>query len=196
MNQTSALCRYLHQRLMGYPLLEWEPAVLTTLPSDFVYFIYERAEPCHHDCGGLRVVRVGTHKADLGGPHRIGQHFQGPRSPSIHRTHVHHARQASLGSSSDLRSLRFPPDVDRAMDHYFSRTYLFRVIPVQARRERVELERRAIATIAQCQVCHGSPDWLGLWSPRPTIRISGLWNVHLVNGQPFLRVDEIDEFIT
>jgi hypothetical protein len=51
------------------------------------------------------------------------------------------------------------------------------------RSDRAYIERNAIALLARVgsQMDTPSPDWLGRFSPHPSIRKSGLWNVNFVN---------------
>src|SRR5262249_51829719 len=65
---------------------------------------------------------------------------------------------------------------------YLTSRMRFRCIRVDDIDHRNELEKRLIATIAQCQVCQPSPSWLGLKCYAPAVQTTGLWNAQHVQG--------------
>lgn len=58
---------------------------------------------------------------------------------------------------------------------------------------RNHLEKRLIASVAQCGICRPSREWLGLQAYSVRVRSSGLWNSDDVGGPPATRED-LDTF--
>jgi len=52
------------------------------------------------------------------------------------------------------------------------------------------LEAALIGTIASCQLCKPSASWLGLYSPKPQIRQSGLWLVQHLQSRSIEEEDK------
>jgi len=44
--------------------------------------------------------------------------------------------------------------------------------------QRLNLEAQVISTVSWCDDCRPSANWIGLHSPKPKIRQSGLWQVN------------------
>jgi len=62
--------------------------------------------------------------------------------------------------------------VTKELKEHFS----FRCIPVKDKKERLQLEEELIATIAKCDKCKPSENWLGNFAADELVRKSGLWN--------------------
>lgn len=73
MNESAALCEWLHQSLDALPLFSY-PFEVAPLPGNGVYFFYEKGERCGHQGAKPRIVRVGTHR-DGNFRSRIAEHF-------------------------------------------------------------------------------------------------------------------------
>jgi hypothetical protein len=99
MNESAALCKWLHQSLDALPLFSY-PFDVAALPRNGVYFFYEKGERCSHQEAKPRVVRVGTH-CDGNFRSRIAEHFlsnerkmafvedqPAPHDRSIFRKHI------------------------------------------------------------------------------------------------------------
>jgi len=99
MNESAALCEWLHQSLDALPLFSYLFDV-AALPSNGVYFFYEKGERCGHHAAKPRIVRVGTHR-DGNFRSRIAEHFllnerkmaftedqPAPHDRSIFRKHI------------------------------------------------------------------------------------------------------------
>lgn len=69
----AALCKWLHHKIDALPLFSY-PFDLISLPTNGIYFFYERGEISGHNSEKQRIVRVGTHR-DGNFRSRIAQHF-------------------------------------------------------------------------------------------------------------------------
>jgi len=86
-----------------------------------------------------------------------------------------------------LRNVQKEVEIEREVTQILRQTFCFRFIeiPEQANRMGAQgLESAIIATVARCQVCAGSPKWLGIYAPNSKIRESGLWNIQHLNSLP------------
>lgn len=164
------------------------------LPDNGLYFFYEEGERFHAgEKARDRIVRVGTHREQDRLPDRIPIHFQGDKNSSVFRRHLGGAIiQRENPSDPRLRHwleqdtptfVNIEEKVSRELREHFS----FRCVKVEDRNERIELEERLIATLANCSTYHPSPNWLGLFAVREKIRESGLWNEQHVDSERYIR---------
>jgi hypothetical protein len=99
MSTNAALCEWLHGSLDALPVFSY-PFDVAALPSNGIYFFYEKGEHCGHGAGKPRIVRVGTHR-NGNFRSRISEHFllnerkmeftqeqQRPHDRSIVRCHI------------------------------------------------------------------------------------------------------------
>ena len=99
MNESAALCDWLHQSIDALPLFSY-PFDPDALPRNGIYFFYEKGERCGHPKGNPRIVRVGTHR-NGNFRSRIAEHFllneqkmaftenqPAPHDRSIFRKHI------------------------------------------------------------------------------------------------------------
>ena len=184
-------CERLHECLSPLPMLSWNQGTKPMIPSDGIYFFYERGESSDHNSNALRIVRVGTHKAQGRLPSRLRTHYQG--GASIFRTHVYQAMAARNGRQTALRAKNFPPDVNRQVNQYFFANFTFRVVSEADSRRRLDLEERAIATLARCSICRPSGAWIGNFSQSLDVRHSGLWNVHHTRSNRILEGRDFEQ---
>jgi hypothetical protein len=169
----------------------------SSLPSHGVYFFFERGEYRSDSGDGMRVVRVGTHaltatsKALLAG--RLAQHRGtltsggGNHRGSIFRLLIGEALLAregeavstwGVGSNAARRVRLTEHNLEKRVSEYLSQMYVF-VVSVPDREERAALETRAIALLSNYQreaADAPSETWLGRFSRREKVRLSGLWN--------------------
>ena len=82
--------------------------------------------------------------------------------------------------------LRLEESISRLLRDWFS----FRVIAAHNQTERRELEKRLIGTVANCELCKPSQNWLGRFSPEPKIRVGNLWQVQHIKGHPVSASDK------
>lgn len=74
---------------------------------------------------------------------------------------------------------------------YMQTNLRFMVIKVDDATARRNLEAKLISTIARCEHCNRTADWLGQYSSNKTIANGKMWNVEGVNA--YLTLDEADE---
>lgn len=187
----------------GRPLAEYTGR--STWPKRGVYFFFE---PGERRAGSdvPRVVRVGTHAVSAGSrsalwgrlrAHRGGQDGGGNHRGSIFRLHVGAAllrRDAeeigelptwAAGSSAPRHVRAGEAAHEQRVSAYLGSMQILWVdVPDEPGPGslRVHIERNAIALLSNgLQPTDApSPGWLGLHSPRPEIRASGLWNLNHV----------------
>jgi len=83
---------------------------------------------------------------------------------------------------------RTEDEVTRVLRERFS----FRFVVLEGQKKRIGtegIESRLIGTLARCQICQPSPAWLGLHSPKPKIRQSGLWLEQHLDAPALDKVD-------
>jgi hypothetical protein len=183
------------------------------LPQQGVYFFFDEREP-RASGDEARIIRVGTHalKAESSRTlsNRLGQHRGalagrhpggGNHRGSVFRLHVGKALIAKGGWSPAIaevwgvnqpRGFRADAEesaLERVVSDYI-RALPFVWVPVvdKAGPDSVRgvIEKGAIALLSNQRHPIDTPSraWLGLSSPEPKIRSSGLWNVHHVEDPP------------
>ena len=198
----STACGQLHalaRRLSRFKF----PFNAAQVPSSGIYLLFEKGEAGHD---GDRIVRVGTHTGDGNLRQRLQEHFlHENKDRSIFRKNIgramlardndnflaqwewdltSHANRGKYGSLVDVDKLR---SVEARVTEYLVDNCSFAVLPVGGdvvKRARLDLEATLIATVAQCPACGPSRNWLGLFSPKPTIRRSGLWQIQHLSATP------------
>jgi hypothetical protein len=65
---------------------------------------------------------------------------------------------------------------------YLTSSLKFACVRIDDQKLRNHLERRLIASVAQCRACRPSAEWLGSRAYSANVRSSGLWNSDHVNG--------------
>lgn len=191
----SDICERLHTYCRSLPRHRFP---FEQLPLNGVYVLFEERELGH---GGDRIVRVGSHTGQDNMPSRLLEHFVNPnKDRSIFRKNI---GRCLLNRASDpylavwdqcmtkredreqhghLVDTEKQAGVERQVTAYIQRALSFVVIEAPSQAERGALERRMIATVANCPTCRPTAHWLGLWSPLDKIRHSGLWQVQGLAG--------------
>ena len=194
-------CERLHSYLTSLPRHQF-PFDAATLAGNGIYILFEKGESAH---GTDRIVRIGTHRGDGQLTGRLREHFVNEnKDRSIFRKNIGRAllnrddspllEQWELDLTTRKAREQHAHRVDQeAMDqieqHVSSHIHerlSFAVIPVEDRETRMRLETGLIATVNACPRCRPSSNWLGLDSPKPQIRDSGLWLVQCLNGSPLI----------
>lgn len=60
--------------------------------------------------------------------------------------------------------------------------FSFRFIIIDEQKKRMEVESSLIGTVARCELCKPSDNWLGNYSPKKEIKESGLWLIQHLNA--------------
>lgn len=194
----SELCNTLHLWLNTLPRYRF-PFDAAAIPRNGIYILFERGELAH---GGDRVVRVGTHTGQNQLRSRLQQHFiLENKDRSIFRKNIGRAllekerdpfaayweldRTARLARQGQPIDVERQKDIERDVSRSIQECFSFVVFEVADKTERLSLESRIISTVAACPDCKPSGGWLGLSSPKPKIRDSGLWQVNELYKQAF-----------
>jgi hypothetical protein len=100
------------------------------------------------------------------------------------------ATRLAFGHLRDIdKEKRLEAEVTRIIRETFS----FRYIPVEGEERRMGgqgLEKALIGTVARCQACRPSSEWLGGHSPVEKVRESGLWLSHHLKASPITGTDK------
>ena len=76
---------------------------------------------------------------------------------------------------SHLVDFDYQQKVEQQVTEYIQNNFFFVVFSVDEKESRIQFESRIISTVSNCSGCKPSSNWLGLFSPKPKIRESGLW---------------------
>lgn len=178
------------------------------LPKQGVYFFFDDGEATKFSTAVPRLVRVGTHGVSAGSVatlrNRLRTHLgtragAGNHRASVFRLHVGRAiierdglqeRYPNWGKGQsapkDITALEAP--LESKVSEYIG-NLLVLFIPVLdtagTGSMRATIERQFISMFTEhlCAIEESSPNWLGRFSDKPTIRDSGLWNVRDVGSE-------------
>ena len=141
------------------------------LPKNGVYIMYEKNETAH---GGERIVRIGINsRQDDRLLKRIYSHYYGTMRRSVFRKHI----------GSCLLNKGIPAEsLEKEITAYIETNISFVLIGVNDEERRNKLETMLISTVANCEECNSSENWLGKYAKNPTISQGKLWNVIGLNG--------------
>ncbi|MHB1356091.1 MAG: hypothetical protein ACYCZF_08975 [Anaerolineae bacterium] len=195
----SNLCPELHQLLSDQPRYRF-PFVLTSMPPDGIYVLFEEGETAH---GTDRIVRIGTHDSDGRLAARLEELFiRENKDRSVFRKNIGRALLSSMGDpflkqwdiDRTKKTVRDNPlrqvdpkklqQTERKVTLRIQGSFSFVVVPTTAGIDRHRLEAGLIALVASCSECRPSTNWLGLQSPSAKIRESGLWQVQHLDDEP------------
>jgi hypothetical protein len=184
-------------------------------PHRGIYFFFEPGE--HRKASDTpRVVRVGTHAVSKGSvsslwgrlrSHRGIPKGGGNHRGSIFRLHVGAAMLHKFGwqcgswgigqtASAEIKQCEHWLEL-KVSEYICSMPFLWLAVgdTPSNMSDRAYLERNTIALLShrEAPIDPPGPEWLGHWSPRPSIRNSGLWNVRHIDEQYDPRFLEIFE---
>ena len=162
-------------------------------PKRGVYFFYEYGERKTGAGGGLRVVRVGTHAVSAGSKTKLWTRLSNHRGPA---SHVGGKINGSVfrflvGEALANRTRKLDPwSGEKRNDellgslvsrHICAMPFLWLNVDDTPgpKSHRAFIERNAIALLSDYDkppIDPASTNWLGLSSPSPKVRNSGLWN--------------------
>jgi len=193
------LCNELHKLRSSLPRLRF-PFDEEAIPSNGVYILFEEGEVAH---GTDRIVRVGSHTGQNKLPSRLREHFiienkdrsvfrknigrallNRDRDPFLKYWELDLTTRQSREMYQALIDLDKQRKVERAVTEYIRSHFSFVVFQVDEQQRRLVLEKKLISTVSLCDACVPSKNWLGLHSPKPEIRQSGLWQTNGLYKQP------------
>ena len=203
-NEVANVCNRLHQLLRSAP--RWRfPLDPILLPANGLYLLTEDGEQGHET---MRVVRVGTHTGKNQLRSRLSQHFIAEnKDRSIFRKNIgrcllsqtqdsflaewnldlttRNAREFHAGQLDEAKRRQ----VEIGVSAYMRRMFSFVIMRIDDKSTRLHLESRIVSTVSLCSECKPSSTWLGLSSPIPKIRQSGLWQVNELYKTPLNEAD-------
>lgn len=145
----------------------------TKIPKNGVYIMFENGETAHPYDLNERIVRIGINEQQDRLPQRLKSHYDGTIHTSVFRKHIGTAIAERDGITVDKVT-------EQQISDYIRKNITFAVIEVNNKKEREEMEKALIATVAQCPECKASDKWLGKYCAAPKIRNGKLWNVEYV----------------
>ena len=94
-----------------------------------------------------------------------------------------------------MRNIQKEKEIESAITKILREKFSFRFIPLEGQEKRIwssGIEGKLISTVASCNLCKASDNWLGKYSPIPQIRNGKLWLSQHVNS-PGLSKQEKDD---
>ena len=192
------ICERLHEIFNGLERHHF-PFDQSSIPENGIYVLFEKGERAHGEWD--RIVRIGTHTGQGNLPKRLIEHFMREnKDRSIFRKNIGRAllrkekdafaeqweidltsSDAKRRYSGKINSERLS-EMEKNVSAVIRSTFAFCVFPVEDKQQRLDLEKRIIATVNHCAICGPSKVWLGSHSPKEQIRRSGLWLIQGLNG--------------
>ena len=204
----NTVCKQLHKLLNRLPRHNF-PINMAAIPKNGIYVLFESGEIGH---GQDRIVRVGTHTGKDQLSSRLKQHFvQENKDRSIFRKNIGRALLASEQDSflaqweidltsntakeqyAQLIDFKKQQAVEQRVTQYMLDHFSFVVFHVDDKEKRLWLESKLISTVSACLQCVPSVGWLGRYSPKDKIRVSGLWLVNELYKSDLTQT-EFDDF--
>lgn len=203
------LCGWLHKELSSLQEIKY-PFDLQSLPTTGIYFFYEIGEIGKGHDDKPRIVRIGT--AGVGNfKNRIASHFlfneekmkftvdqPKPADMSIFRKNI--GRALLKKNKSDylkvwnidfilkqnrerymqMRDIEKEIKIEQQVTNLLRKEFRFRYLVF--RENPFQMEAKIISTVNRCKFCSPSPEWFGIFSPKPNIQKSGLWQEQHLKG--------------
>ena len=94
--------------------------------------------------------------------------------------------RANRARYGDLRNIEKEKSIERQITEILRNRFFFRFIIIENEDERIGskgLESKLIGTVSRCTKCKPSVGWLGNYSPKKQIRMSGLWLTQHLNAE-------------
>jgi hypothetical protein len=208
------ICNLIHKKVNGFPRYKVEDIENgTNISQNGVYICFEKSEKVHE---GDRIVRVGTHRGDNNLLPRLREHFVTEnRNRSIFRKNIgrafisknygginndfynywnldltlfknrQNAKKVFAANITELENKSI--EMEKKVSEYIRNNISFCVFEIEDRKDRLNLEKKIIATVNSCESCRPSEKWLGKYSPKNQIRDSGLWLVQGLNAKQFTK---------
>ena len=197
-------CHMIHQWCNGMPKHSF-PFNQEDVPLNGIYILFEKGEFAH---GTNRIVRIGTHTGNNQLRSRLFQHFlKENKDRSIFRKNIGRAllykdRDSFLDQwdldlttrnarkdYSGLVDFGKQEEIEKRVSKRIQDSFTFVVFQIEHKEKRLHFESRMISTASLCDECRPSKNWLGLFSPKPRIRESGLWLVNELWKTPLSEKD-------
>jgi hypothetical protein len=189
------VCEAIHAAVMALPTY--------TSPNEVpfangLYFFFEVGEDSPH--GRPRIIRIGNHPRTQGRlVGRLREHYAtrpNAKNGSVFRRYIGGALLRrdgierclapgpGLGHWESGTGLECETCVgyEERVTSYLRSSLKFACVRIDDQQLRNHLERRLIASVAQCEVCRPSVEWLGSQAYSGKVRSSGVWNSDHVNG--------------
>ncbi|CAN0588996.1 unnamed protein product [Ectocarpus sp. 12 AP-2014] len=166
-----------------------------------IYLVFENGEQ-FLEC--QRIVRVGSHPSQDGFYRRLHQHFNKKQRSSIMRKHfgrcflnanndtylpvwnLSNSGVAKGTTGESLLNSAKEYKIESEVSKYLKNLSIAVISNLNNQEERMELEKKLIATLSQDNSQYISDTWLGLNHPNHKIVSSGMWNVHHIDGDKLI----------
>lgn len=187
------ICKELHKLFNSLQRFTF-PFDNSQIPLNGIYILFENGEIGHRLD---RIVRIGTHTGDSQLRSRLKQHFiLENKDRSIFRKNIGRAIlnknkdsylkiwEFDLATKNNKEKFthsvnkEYQSQVEKKVSKYIQDNFSFSVFKVEDKNKRLELESKLITTISLCNDCEPSKNWLGRYSTKYKIRVSGLWQVN------------------
>jgi hypothetical protein len=206
-------CHILHKWLHALKRFSF-PFDEKQLPFNGIYFLFEKGESAHN---GDRITRIGSHTGANQLRSRLHQHFlKENKDRSIFRKNIGRAllnknsdaflEKWELDLTSAQAKFNWSPGIDftkqqtveKQVSKHIKDNFSFVVMQMDEKIQRLNLERRLIATVSHCSVCKPTPHWFGKYSTKEKIRNSGLWQEQHLWKEPLSEreIKELSELLT
>lgn len=189
----SEICKEIHKLFNDLKRFTF-PFDDSQIPLNGIYILFENGEFGH---SLDRIVRIGTYTGKSQLRSRLNQHFiLENKDRSIFRKNI---GRAILNKRKDpyleiweldlttknnrekfafLVNKEYQSQIEKEVSKYIQDNFSFCMFKVENKEKRKELESKLISTISLCNDCGPSKNWLGRYSIKDKIRISGLWQVN------------------
>ncbi len=167
---------------------------INEIPKNGIYIIFERGEK-YSDFD--RIVRVGTHTGINQLRSRLNQHFvKENKNRSIFRKNIGRCflnkenniylnlweldNTSKVDKAKNLALLDsfFEKELEKKITKYIQTNLSFCVFQIDTKEDRLFWESKIISTLANASNIKASAKWLGNYSTKDKIKVSGLWQVN------------------
>ena len=184
------------------------------IPKNGIYIIFEKGEKF----GNLdRIVRVGTHTGNNQLRSRLDQHFvKENKNRSIFRKNIGRCLlnkknhpylnfwELDITSKADkeknfkLLDPDFESKIEKQISEYIQSDFSFCTFAIDSKENRLFWESKIVSTLAKATGIKPSSNWLGNYSPKDKIKISGLWQVNELYNDSLteLEFDKLKNLLT
>jgi hypothetical protein len=159
-----------------------------------IYIIFEKGEKYkEYD----RIVRVGTHTGNNQLRSRLKQHFvKENKNRSIFRKNIGRCflnkeqhpylrlwelditSKVDRGKNLKFLDIDYERQIEKRISSYIQSNFTFCVFRIDIKENRLFWESKIVSTLAKATDAKVSDNWLGNFSTKQKIKISGLWQVN------------------